>query len=583
MKFWYNPNFLAIAALLVLSIPALKSLAIPGFYTSHDGETHTARIAQYYKAITDGQFPPRFAGSFYNGLGSPIFVYIYPLPYILGSAIHATGLSFTDSFKILMASGFIFSGVFSYLWLREVFGSEKAAFLGALFYMWVPYRFLLIYVRGSLSEMLAYTFLPLVFYSATRLAQEKNVRWVAATSLSFSLLLASQNLVAMITAPIIAIYIFILAVFAKSSKFLAHGIIAGFWGAAIAAFVYLPSLFERGFVRFNQIISQSYVNHFVTLKQLIRSPWGYGFDLPGTVSDQMSFQVGLAHLFIFVVATILIVYLTLRKFMFPKKVPLNFIENASPNILILSLFFLVISLVLIFLMLNTQLTVYTWQHVRLLNFVDLPWRFLGPATLALSFLAAFVTKVTKLGLFFLFLVAFVLVANRNHLRINLALQRDDDFFQNYIGTATQYDEFTPIWRQTTRVPIGFDPNVNVELITGQANISNVLAKSNIVSFDTQAFSKEAQVRVNKFYFPEWKVKVDGKRLTPFKDLTVSGPASLRLDKEQDSSGLMVINLTNGTHKIVAKFTETPLRLFANYLTLGSLILALGIIIKNAKV
>ena len=160
MRFWYNPNFLAIIALLLLSIPALKNLAIGGFYTNHDGETHTARIAAYYQAIADRQFPPRFAGNFYNGLGSPIFVYIYPLPYLLGSVIHFFGFSFTDSFEILMALGFISSALFSYLWLKEVFKSEKAAFLGSLFYVWVPYRFLLIYVRGSISELLAYTLFP---------------------------------------------------------------------------------------------------------------------------------------------------------------------------------------------------------------------------------------------------------------------------------------------------------------------------------------------------------------------------------------------------------------------------------------
>jgi len=132
VKFWYNPTFLAITTIVILSIFALKSLAIPGFYTSHDGETHTARTAQYYQALKDHQFPPRFAESLYNGLGSPIFVYIYPIHYLLGSIVHFFGFSFTNSFEILMALGFIFSGIFSFLWFREVFKSEKISigFLG---------------------------------------------------------------------------------------------------------------------------------------------------------------------------------------------------------------------------------------------------------------------------------------------------------------------------------------------------------------------------------------------------------------------------------------------------------------------
>ena len=133
MKFWYNPNFLAIFFLLILSIPALKSLATPGFYTSHDGETHTARIAQYYQAIKDGQIPPRWAPTLNNNFGSPIFVYIYPVPYLTGALIHAVGFSYADTFKLLMILTFILSGVFAYVWLIEIWQNPRAAFLGALF------------------------------------------------------------------------------------------------------------------------------------------------------------------------------------------------------------------------------------------------------------------------------------------------------------------------------------------------------------------------------------------------------------------------------------------------------------------
>src|SRR5579872_3328328 len=204
-----SANFLAISALLLFSIIGLKGLSTPGFYTSHDGETHTARIAQYYNAIKDGQYPPRIAESLYNYLGSPIFVYIYPIPYALGALIHATGFSYVNTFKILMSLGFIFSGLFSYFWFKEVFKSEKAAFAGAMFYTWVPYRFLLIYVRASLSEVIAYAFLPLALYSFTKLTTKHNSRWVSITALSVALVLLSQDLVALFALPVLGLYVLI--------------------------------------------------------------------------------------------------------------------------------------------------------------------------------------------------------------------------------------------------------------------------------------------------------------------------------------------------------------------------------------
>lgn len=568
MRFWYNPNFLAITALILLAIPAAKSLAIPGFYTSHDGETHTARIAQYHQALIDGQYPPRFAPSLYNGLGSPILTYIYPLPYLAGSLVHSLGFSFTASFEIIMAAGLIFSGIFAYLWLAEVFKSEKAAFLGALFYVWVPYRFLLIYVRASISEHLAYTFLPLALYSLTRLAHQKNIFWLAMSSFSIALLMLSQNLVAAMSAPLLGGYVLFLAFFEKSKKVLIQSLIVAIWGFTIASVTYLPSLLERKFVRLDEIINVAYPDHFVTLKQLIRSPWGYGFDLPGTVNDQMSFQIGLAHILVFFISIALILFQLIRK---------NLKDQSK-----LAIYFSCIFILSIFLMLQNKATSYVWQQIKLLHLVDIPWRFLGIATLCLSYLAAYSVKFLKPGFYFLFLVIFVLVANHNHLRINQTANFDDSFFLNYTGTATQYDEFTPKWRQSTRVPIGFNPAIHVEKVSGDAQIDNVSAQSNKIVFTAHVTSDTAQVRINKFYFPGWNVQVDGRNLTPFGDLIITDTTTLAIDKEQDSSGLMMVNLTGGNHQVVAHFGETPLRSLANYLSLGSLVLVLGVIIRPLR-
>ena len=582
MRFWYNPNFLVIVALLLLSIPALKSLAIPGFYTSHDGETHVARIAQYYQALADGQFPPRFAGSFYNGLGSPIFVYIYPLPYLLGSLIHTFGFSFTDSFEAVMALGFIFSALFSYFWLKEVFKSEKAAFLGALFYVWVPYRFSLIYVRASISEHLAYTFLPLILYSFTKLKEKQSLLWISSGAIFFALVLLSQNLVAMISLPIIGGYILVLGIWGKSLKYLLKSAISIAWGFAIASVTYIPSLFEMKFVRFKDIISSTYDNHFVTLRQLIRSPWGYGFDLSGTVNDEMSFQVGLAHLLILVLAILLFFYFLLQRFSYIKRIGRKYIENVQSYHLVLSLFFLTGLIFSVLIMLEIHLVRLIWQNIKFLNLIDIPWRFLGIAVLAMSFLTAFVAKSLKPGFLFLFLIIAVLIANRNHLRINKTQILDDDFFKNYTGHATQYSEFTPKWRQTVSIPIGFDPQVKTEVISGEAKINNIRSKSNQISFEAAVISPIAQLRINKFFFPGVKVSVDNELLTSSKDLIIPEFENSRLKKEQDSTGVILINLEKGSHQVTAEFGETRLRLFADYLSLGSLVLAIGFVVKNVK-
>lgn len=581
MRFWYNPNFLAIAALIILAIPALKSLAIPEFYTSHDGETHTARISQYYHALADGQLPPRFAGSFYNGLGSPIFVYIYPLPYFLGSAIHSFGFSFTDSFEILMALGFIFSGIFSYLWLKELLESPKAAFLGALFYIWVPYRFLLIYVRGSISENTAYTFLPLVFFAITKLSKKPNLLYSTITALSFSLFLLSQNLVAFMLVPIIAVYIIIMGFLQRSPKFFLGITFACIWSIAIASFTYLPTIFERKFIRFDEVYALTYLDHFVSLKQVLYSPWDYGFSLTGT-SDQMSFQIGLAHLLAITIFTSILTLQFFKGYLPIKKIYQFFLNDLDKKTLVLGLFFSLIVVGAITLMINTPLTISAWRHFSPLSRIDYPWRLLGPAIFATSFLVAVLAKTVKPNIIFILLLIGVLIANRNHLRINQTAPFDDNFFTNYSGTATQLGEFTPKWRQTTRVPIGFNPDTKVEVVSGESLITDTIAKSNEITFNLKTSSEKSKILINKFYFPDTEVSLDNKKLSVGNQLTISEPSNLFLDKEKDTSGLILIETQKGQHHVTVNFKETPLRLFADYLSVFSLVLALGLIIRNVK-
>ncbi|MDO8487449.1 MAG: 6-pyruvoyl-tetrahydropterin synthase-related protein [Candidatus Curtissbacteria bacterium] len=582
MKFWPNPHFLSIFALLFFSVFALKSLSTSGFYTSHDGETHTARIAQYFIALSDWQIPPRHAASFYSGLGSPIFVYIYPLPYLLGSAVHVLGFSFANSFKIIMALGFVMSQVFAYLWFFEFFKSQKAAFLGALFYVWVPYRLSLVYVRGSLSELLAYTFLPLAFYALTKLSKQKNPLWIAISAVSISLILLSQNLVAAITLPVIFAYVIILSIFEKSIKYLALASIAFLWGLALSLVTYLPSLFEIKFTRFSETIPLAYANHFITLKQLISSPWGYGFDLDGSAADAMSFQIGLAHILILGTAIFLCTYFFVKKFPFVKKIGRVFVREVEAKSQAVAIFFIAAFLISVVLMLDIKATRSIWNDFKPLHTIDIPWRFLGISSLATAFLAAFVSKTVKSGLIFILAILAVVIANRNNLRINEPVFYSDSHFLNYTGSATQYGEFTPVWRQTTRVPIGIDPGSKIRSIPQTVDIIGLVASSQKITFDADVLSQTAEVRINKFYFPDTDVKVDGKKLKPFSDFSITGSTSLVIDKDEDGSGMLLIKLAKGLHHIDVAYKETTLRLFADILSLVAFVAALFVIVKYAK-
>lgn len=552
-----SPSVLAILAILIFSIFALKDLAKPGFYTNHDGETHTARIAQYYQALGDGQIPPRIAPSLYNGLGSPILTYIYPLPYFLASVVHTAGFSYTDSFKIIMALGFIASGILAFFWLKELFKSEKAAFLGALFYIFVPYRFSLIYVRGSISENTAYAFVPLVLYLLTRLSKKTDLFHIAITAISFCALMLSQNLVFLLTLPLIFLYTIYLA-YPKKFKFLFTVLISFIWGASISAFSYLPIILERGNIKFNQIYSLIYADHFVSLKQLLYSPWGYGFSLSGT-NDLMSFQIGLAHILVVLIFILIL------------------LVSPSKKLLVLAIVSLSIFAATVLLMIPTSLTNFIWQNILPQNLIDYPWRLLGILTILTSLIAAYVAKAIKPGIFFLLLIFGLVVANRNHVRINQTAIFTDSFFENYTGTATQLGEFTPAWRQTTSAPQ--EKLDTVEATEGTAKFADVTSNSKGINFSAEVLSDSAILTINKFYFPKTEVVVDGQ----IHDFVITTAQTTNLKNHKDPSGLLQTALPKGSHIVKVNYKETDLRKIANLISTFSVIIALAVIAKNAKV
>ena len=526
----FLPSFIV---LLFFSILALRSLVQNSFYTSHDGFTHTARIAAYFQALSDGQFPPRWAPNFNNGLGSPIFTYIYPVPYFLGSATHFVGFSFQDSFRLVMVLSTFLSSAFMYFWLKRNFGSTPAL-VGAIFYVWVPYRFLNLYVRAAYAENLAYMFLPVILLSL----QDKKWKMFV---FSLALLLLTHNVVAAMFLPTIIGW----GILQKSSlKKMVLGMVAAF---SLAAFIYLPDFFERGYVLFDSGINY-FSDHFVAFWQFFRSPWCYGFDFAGTTSDAMSFQLGLTQIGVFVMA----IYLAAKK----KSLP--------------AIFFTSLTVLVTAIMTETPWSVGLWKTVPVMkNIIDFPWRFIGVTTLTFSFLAAFVvSQVRYKKVVAVVCILAVLVFNRNHLRVNETASFPDKDFINYTGASTATSgEFTPRWHNDRDF---FIPEKKVEVLRGNTDISNIIYNSFGVSFLATG-SEAAKIRINRLYFPQTDIFLNGSQLEKDKQYRITGRTSF---EKLDDSGLIQVDFLPPGGKYQLKFSETPLRKIGNVISLGSLVLLL---------
>ena len=110
--------------LLVISLLPLLTLFRPGLPVTHDGQDHVARIANFYRSLSEGNLIPRWAANLNWGFGHPILMFLYPLPSYVASLFHFLGFSLVNSTKIVFGLSFTLSGLAMYLWGKEAWGKN---------------------------------------------------------------------------------------------------------------------------------------------------------------------------------------------------------------------------------------------------------------------------------------------------------------------------------------------------------------------------------------------------------------------------------------------------------------------------
>jgi hypothetical protein len=150
-------------------------------------------------------------------------------------------------------------------------------------------------------------------------------------------------------------------------------------GEHTAAYYLAPAAAYRGLTQ--KLNPNYFADHFVTLKQLVYSPWGYTFSMMGTENDGMSFQIGIAQWLAVGIAIIVIIVLRLKRSLLGVRQGDSLIDTTS---------LLIIFLLSIFLM--TEKSAFIWSWWKNYINIDMPWRFLLMTTFASSALAAIFLK-----------------------------------------------------------------------------------------------------------------------------------------------------------------------------------------------
>lgn len=537
-------NTFSLLTIILFGFLATFPLLHEGFPPSHDGEYHIIRFYEFFKTLWSGVFYPRWAEDLNNGYGVPLFNYVYPLPNYIASIFHLIGFSFIDSFKysLILAT---YIGAAGFYFFAKYFTSRLGAVVGAIIYIFTPYRFVDMYVRGSVGEVWALAIIPLLLWSLTILIKEGKHIYIGVTSVLLALLVFSHNILALLFSPFLLTFAGFLILQTKNKV---HSgcfvLVALILGLGTSAIFWLPALLEKKYVRGLEVYD--YKTNFPDLSSLLFPSWGTGF--AGNVTSGMSTQIGAVNLLIVLLSLVF-------TFVFFKK---------KNYLFLFTLTWLFLSILLMLPLSNS-----VWEIIPLFRFVQFPWRYLSLVILLCSFLAAQLISVVHLKVFFsIGLVSLAVITTINYTKPAYYHNRDDNHYisrDNFIhGTNSPGNAFNTLW---INKPLPKNRE-RIEVFSGHGTITQAKFTPELYTFTINARSPVSLV-VNTAFFPGWEAQVSGKRVV----------------LQKTEKGLMKFSLPGGNHFVTVKFADTIVRragVLASFFSLTILGVLTGFLIFRHK-
>lgn len=517
--------------LTIVSLVFLWPFFRKGFFKSHDGEWMVIRFSAFHQTLTSGQIPVRFVERLNNNYGYPVFNFLYPLPFYLAEIPKLIGFNFQNSIKIVFITTTLSSTILMFWALSQKFGN-LASLTGSIVFLLVPYRFVDLYVRGSLGENVAFSFLPLILGSILKVAKGDK-RFLPIIAISTCLLLLSHNVIAVLFLPIFVSICFIenKRYFLKSLAFLALGI-------ALASFFAVPALYDLQYVMLSKIKVSDSVSHLSPLPKILSPLWGFGPN-PNSANG-FSTQLGMISLVIFIGA--------LAKIVQTKKA-----EK-------LAVFCLCIFLAASFLI--TNYSNFIWKTIPFIDVIQFPWRMLSIIVFSSAILGAYlIDQSEKIKKTLSFLIIFsAMILSLPYTRPVEFTSYPDSYYSTNEDTTTVKDEYLPVWvkqKPNERAKERIQKNEQISIIEKTEKPTKIRA---IVHAKT-----DTTLIVNYIYFPGFITKVDGKRINA---------------DYLNNNGLIALKLPKGIHEVIINFNRSPAHLLSELVSLLALALTLFLLFKS---
>lgn len=558
LRLWKNILiFLSLFVYLILFPPFLKNQTLAG----HDAGAHLTSLRLVADAISQGQFPVRWIEWVTPGQNQPLFSYYQPLLYYLGQIPHFLGFDILNSLYTTVLSLWLFSGLMTYLFVKNITKNTLAGLAASVLYVFAPYHILDIFVRATYPESIALAFIPGMFWAIERLvATEKKIYLSFLAVFTAATFVSHPPTLLMFGVPLFFYICLLLIEKFKSGfnlKLLVRDIIYICLGFALAgglsAFFAVPALLQQGLTKASTLNAGylDFHNHFACLTQLIWSNWNYGTSVVGC-SDQISFQVGIVNwLTIISIMAVLSLYLYKKTFH-------RFNRQA--------IFWLTMAFFGMYMTLSVSQPF--WEGVPYLSFLQFPWRFLSIVIFAAAVLAGILFTYLKKDIYkiILFIIFMVLTPLLSYSFLQPAAYLPKDYFAQdsadfYTGAAKgQQGQTAEMGYFPKTMDVLLDQSLipNSEIAASNQNAVIKVVKSTF-TYKEFSLSSGSPLKALLFihYFPGWVFSINQ---------TVVKPNTTNI------YDFVYLNVPAGNNRIVAEFTNTPLITVANYISFLSILI-----------
>lgn len=361
-----NKGRLAFLLLMALAVIASSPLSFDTWFHGKDSIIHLIRSNDVCYEMRLGNFYPRWLSQASFGKGLPTLNFYPPALYLLVGYLNVLGVHMIPALVLVCAGSFLLSGWGMYLWTGKHCG-ELGALVAATIYLLAPYHLVDIYLRGALPEFLALAILPFLFHGIDlSLAPERTSRGIVYTGLASAAIVLTHNLTAVMILPFALAYFgWCCRHFGTPLKRCLAAWLGPLLGAGLSSFYWIPVIFERRYLAGTGVSiggNLHYSRHFRTISDF------FGTKEP----DVFGFNSSYALIFICVALSFFALIATKEK-------------SRGFGLLVLSCCLL--SLVLVF-----PVAAPVYRALPVLQYLQFPYRFLGPATLFLSAFCAFALR-----------------------------------------------------------------------------------------------------------------------------------------------------------------------------------------------